>query len=146
MVNALCTPAVRYLFLHFGNLVHWNTKVQSIITTSSTAAEVIAVADSLDDLLTAKFFHFETMSANIVPTVYEDNISAFRTLKGGNTKKMRFPRILANQVCKAVENCDIQLEEVSGKNQLADGLTKSLPPILFKKFCNYFYTLLIDKK
>jgi len=112
------------------------TKLQSLVTRSSTAAEIVAVADSLDDVLTSRFFLSEIVSISTTVLVYEDNISAYRSLECGNSKKMRFILICASQVHEAVENGNIKLI------QLADGLTKSLGPLLFCNFRNLFYTRL----
>ena len=130
------------LILHFGNLVHWTTKLQSLVTRSSTAAKIVAVTDSLDDVLTSRFFLSEIVSISTTVLVYEDNISAYRSLECGNSKKMRFILICASQVREAVENGNIKLISVTGRNQLADGLTKSLGPLLFCTFRNLFYTRL----
>lgn len=39
---------------HYGDLIAWNTRKQTITVMSSTAAEVVAVSDFLDDLSTIR--------------------------------------------------------------------------------------------
>jgi len=85
--------------------------------------------NSLDDLLPAKLFVSEIVSAVTPLIVCEDNISAHRK---------HFILICASQVHEAVENGDVNLVSVLGKDQLADGLTKPLGPVLFRNFRNFF--------
>ena len=129
-----------FIIRHFGNPISWSTKQQSIVTSSSTAAEVVAVTDSFDDLLTIRYFIKEIEGNDTPAVIYEDNTSAYKSLDGGNTKRMRFIFIKANQVRDAVEKNEVILQTIEGKNQLADALTKSLGINLHKKFCeNMFY-------
>ena len=105
------------------------------MTGSSTTEEIVAVVDSLDDVLTARYFIKEIKRIDTPAVIHKDNTSAYRSLDGGNTKRMRFILIKADQVRDAVEKNEIILHSVEGKVQLADVLTKSLKKILHDKFC-----------
>ena len=103
------------------------------------AAEVIAVSDAMDNLLTGQFFLHEIFGQEYQIYVLKDNVSAFWTLQGGSTMRMQYIIICASQVREAVETEKIELISIDGEYQLADWLTKPLGPQLFEQFCSWFY-------
>jgi len=128
-----------FVIFHGQNLVHWGTKLQSLVAPSTTVAEIFALADSLDDILTLKYIIEEIHPTDEPAITYEDNISALRTLDGGNTKRMRYALIKAHFVRDAIELGLIKLHSVSTEFQLADPLTKSQNPSTFQRFMHILF-------
>lgn len=65
-----------FLTFHGDNMVHWGTRLQKLAVPSSTAAEIIAVTDVIDDILTLRFSLHEMQLSSGPALIYEDNISA----------------------------------------------------------------------
>lgn len=128
-----------YLLRLFGDPILWNVKKQTIMASSSTAAEIIAVHDSLDDIRVAYHLMREIFSVDEPVIVWEDNTSATRIIMGGERKRNRSTLIKCYDVLESVENKEIQLHDVSTTNQLADFLTKSLDKTKFQKNVNALF-------
>ena len=129
----------RYIFYNGTNPVHWNTKLQTLVTSSSTAAEIMAIADASDDLLAIKHLLFELFGNTELAIVYEYYLSASRTIEGRNTKRMRYVLIKSDLVSLLIEKKLICVAPVPGKFQLADPLTKALPASLLKQFTDAIF-------
>lgn len=120
-----------FIVLHYGNITHWGTSLQSIMATSSTAAEVIAVCENLDFFLIPRDIGSELFAITNPAIIHEDNTSASRMLKGCNNKKMRHILIKAAAIQAAEKQKEIEILDTEGKKQLADLLTKALPAETF---------------
>lgn len=72
-----------YIIRLFGDPVLWAVKKQSIIASSSTAAELIAVHDALDDVRVARLIMEEIFGVSDPVTAFEDNTSTTTILMGG---------------------------------------------------------------
>lgn len=115
-----------YLLRLFADPILWAVKKQTIMATSSTAAEVIAIFDALDNICVAQYIMNEIFHVQEPVTIYEDNTSATRIIMGGEQKNMRSILIKCYAVLEAVENKEIRVENVAAKDQWADALTKAL--------------------
>lgn len=115
-----------YLVRLFGDPIIWGVKKQSIVASSSTAAELIAIHDALDDVRVAKFVMFEIFGVNDPVVVFEDNTSTTKILMGGEQKKVRSILIKCYDTLEAVAAKEITLQSVPSVDQLADLLTKAL--------------------
>lgn len=128
---------------HHGNLINWGSSKQTIVATSSTAAEVIAVCESLDAVLIPRDILQEVIGPQLPILLYEDNSSAARMLVGCQNKRMRHVMIKAGAVQQAVRDGEIALINVEGDQQIADMLTKALPSDRFETLRKY---LLVEVK
>lgn len=125
-----------YLLRLFGDPILWNVKKQTIVASSSTAAEIIAVHDSIDDIRVAHAIMNEIFAVAEPVIVWEDNTSTTRILMGGEQKRNRSVLIKCYDVLESVHNGEIQLQDISSLNQLADFLTKPLDRDKFQKNVN----------
>jgi hypothetical protein len=131
-----------HLVYHHGNIINWGTSQQSIVATSSTAAEIIAICENLDSFLIPRDILGEVCGVEAPVIIHEDNISATKVLTGCQNKKMRHTLIKAGAVQSAIEKGEIVIENTEGKKQLADLLTKALPAEQFLQIRLY----LVSKK
>lgn len=119
-----------------GDLLNWNFHRQSIMATSSTAADIIAVFDSLDDVKVLWFLE-NFCNNNVEPVkIFEDNISTLKICSGGGQKRARALMIKCYAILESVSEKMIEFKNISTKNQVADLLTKSLDKNTFLNLVN----------
>lgn len=132
-----------YLVRFFDDPVIWNVKKQTIAASSSTAAEVIAIHDALDDLQVAHYIMDELFNEKMPVKVWEDNTSAQKIVMAGDPKKNRALLIKCYAVLDAVADKEIDVLTVPSSGQLADALTKALDKEKLHKFVREIF--LIDR-
>lgn len=115
-----------FIFFHFTNLIDWSTRKQPIVALSSTAAEIIAIASNIDNMLVPRALVIELFMDRQPVDVFEDNSSAILALDGGQNRRLKWTMIKAHAVKEAVEHNYLRLHQVSSRDQLADGMTKAL--------------------
>lgn len=128
----------------YGNLIDWSTTQQSIIATSSTSAEVIAVCENLDSILIPREICLQIFGDKRPVVVFKDNQSASQMLTGCQHRRMRHAMIKAAAVTESIRRELIVMQEVSGKHQVADALTKALPVDRFLALRIYLVQRSID--
>lgn len=123
-----------YILRIFGDPILWAVKKQTIVASSSTAAEIVAVHDALDDIRVAYFVMKEIFYVQEPVIVWEDNISTARIIMGGEQKRNRSTLIKCYDILQAVSDQELIVRQVTSANQLADFLTKPLAKDKFQ--CN----------
>ena len=134
-----CKSISGYLILHFGNIISWGTKKQNIVTTSSTAAEFVAIADTLPELMLVKYLNKEILRIDQPVLIKEDNISTKAIAETGERHRLRHVIIKNHYMLEAVEKGEIQIHTTEGKQQMADALTKAVTMEIFKKFVHFLF-------
>lgn len=118
-----------YLFYAFGNMVSWAVKKQSIVATSTTEAEYVALYEAAKEFSNLKYLCQSLgISINLPCVIHEDNKAVVEIAKNpshhGRTKhfnpKFHYTREL-------VQKNDIAVVFTSSGEQTADALTKGLP-------------------
>lgn len=117
------------LIIFGGAPIHWRSKRQEIVATSSTEAEVISLCSAVKDSLWINNFALEL---GIVqdPTVqiYCDNQSAIKLATSERSvQRTKHFRTRLAFLQEQVEKKKVAISHVSSNNQLADMLTKPLP-------------------
>ena len=127
-----------YAFFVAGALVSWRTRLQSIVTLSSTEAEYAALSETLREaawlrsLLTEIGFD----EAQLIPLpIFEDNQSAIK-LATNHANSNRTKHIdVRNHFCRQEHNMGhVTIEYVPTDSQVADGFTKPLGSTKWKHF------------
>lgn len=120
-----------YLYLLNGGPISWNSKNQDIIALSTCEAEYVALCEAIKEgkwiqnLLTELNLTKEDDLRNI--KIYCDNQPAISIIKeGNNCKRSKHINLKYLFVRKEIEDGNFDIENVSTKEMLADGLTKSL--------------------
>jgi len=136
-VGTDCYSISSLLVYHRGNLVNWSTKRRSIVTTSTTAAEIVAISGNIDAILIPREVLLKLYNERKAVLLYEDNTSTTKVCNGSQNKKMRHVLIKAAAVREAIEQGEICMENVDRDHQLADLLTKSVSSEKFLRLRNF---------
>ena len=117
------------------NLISWSCKQQATVARSSTEAEYKAIANAAAELSWFKSILNELgLISPHSPTLWCDNIGA--TYLTSNPKfhaRTKHIEIDFHFVRDQVYNKELIVQFISSKDQLADALTKPLPPIKFRQ-------------
>lgn len=122
------------VILFAGAPIHWRSKRQTMVTTSSTEAEYVSLCSTLKDLVWIRKLATELQIIDSSPTLlYCDNQSAIRL--ASNEKSCQRTKHMRVQEAYAKEQIDIgevKIEHKRTDDQLADMLTKRLSAKKFK--------------
>ena len=115
---------------------------QKIVTKSSTEAELIAVTDTIGDVIDLKGFVQELgyeLSGTEGTAIYQDNQSTIQLMKTGppSSSKSKHVRIRTFWLREQIENGDIRVMFKPTEEMIADGLTKPLQGAQFKLFADH---------
>ncbi|KAB5531523.1 hypothetical protein DKX38_018193 [Salix brachista] len=117
------------------NLISWSCKQQQMVARSSTEAEYKAIANAAAELSWFQSILRELgLPSQCIPTLWCDNIGA--TYLTSNPKfhaRTKHIEIDFHFVRDKVCNKELVVKFISSKDQLADALTKPLPPNQFRQ-------------
>lgn len=115
------------------NLITWKSKKQSLVTLSSSDAEVVAMCNAVCDGLSIMNLLSEiNLNLNSF-IVYEDNENCIR-FSIGCSRKSKHLQVKFYFIRDLIQNNLVIVRKVSSSNQIADCLTKGLGRIKFEKF------------
>jgi len=123
-------------YIYMGsNLVSWSCKQQPIVARSSTEVEYKAIANAAAELIWFKsILRALGLPPQHSPTLWCDNIGAiYLTSNPKFHARTKHVEIDVHFVRDQVYNKELVVQFISSKDQLADALTKPLPPIKFKE-------------
>ncbi|KAJ6035897.1 hypothetical protein N7540_000176 [Penicillium herquei] len=127
-----------WLWMFNGTPISWTTKRQSIIATSSTAAEYIAYeAATQEGLFLRHLLHEMGQQSEISePTVlYSDSDNAILLATGiGHKPATKWIDLRFHVIKERIKRKLFTLELIDSKDNTADGLTKALDPAKFEMF------------
>jgi hypothetical protein len=127
-----------YVFTIAGGPVSWSSKRQNIVALSTTEAEYIAAGEAVKEALWLKRFindlAFEGYHIQSVP-LHVDNQSAIALMKNPIAHQ-RTKHIDARHhfIRDVIEDGDVTIKWISGKDNIADMFTKALPKANFDEF------------
>ncbi|TPX30028.1 DNA-directed DNA polymerase [Synchytrium microbalum] len=134
-----------YVCLINGTAFHWRSIKQTLSATSSFESELIALYEASREIPWLVNFTKAMENTLKIPlmetpiTVYEDNLAAMNQVKDGyirsNSNKHIDPKVYRTR--DLIEDKMIVLEHVSGDENPADLLTKTLPANLHFKYMRY---------
>lgn len=125
-----------YVIRIFGNVVYWKSRKQGSVTKSSTAAEYVALLESVSEIKVIKNLlkDFKIIITKPI-NIYEDNSGAIAIAKFGNlTKNSKYIEIHYHFVNECYEQKIINIVKVDSDENIADILTKALGRNKFEKF------------
>ena len=117
------------------NLISWSCKQQATVARSSTEAEYKAIANAAAELTWFRSIFLELgLPPQHSPTLWCDNIGATYLTSNpkfhARTKHIEIDfHFVRDQVC----NKELIVKFISSRDQLADALTKPLPPTKFRQ-------------
>ena len=127
-----------FIIRFFGNVIYWKSRKQGSVTKSSTAAEYIALSESVSEIkfITNLLKEFRIKIEKPVK-IYEDNSGAIAIAKFGNlTKNSKYIEIHYHFINECYERKIIKIVKVDSENNVADILTKALGRVIFEAFRN----------
>ena len=124
-----------YLIQYHGNTIAWRSKIQGTLARSTGQAEYIAVCEATEDILFIGRLIQETLQLNDVFPIllHKDSTVCITQCERVTTQgKLKFmdKKYLEKQTL--FEEGLLEVTKIDTENQLADILTKPLPP---EKFC-----------
>ena len=124
-----------YLIRYRGNLIAWRSRQQVISTESTTEAEYMAITDAAHDILFLSRLTEETiLCKGIFPVpLFEDNNGCIVQTTKTSHGRLRHLDKKYLDYRKLFDQGLLQASKISGKEKLADILTKPLPHENFKR-------------
>ena len=121
-----------------GGPIAWRSTRQAIVTTSSSDAEFVALNLAAKELLwTIGLLRELGYKGSDIdcPIIYGDNNNALSFCNGGQLQtKSKHMAVTQQYIRERVKNGELAVERVDTKNNIADGLTKTLTPALHAAF------------
>jgi hypothetical protein len=123
----------RCIMLH-GAAIMWSSKQQSVVALSTAESEYIAASDAAKDCLWMRKLLRDLGHDMSAPTLlHEDNTAAMKWATDSSAwSKTRHIDVKFHAIREWVEDGAIKLVYCPTAAQLADGLTKALPPAMHK--------------
>ena len=123
-----------YLVVMNGSPVAWKAFKQSLLATSTSEAEYIAISTVAKKVRWARTFLLELGFEQQKPTVvWEDNTGAIVTANSIITEASKHMELKQHYAREAVSDGVIDVRKIGTKDQVADALTKPLPKESFEK-------------
>jgi hypothetical protein len=119
-----------YIALLFGGAIHWKSRRQRVIATSTAEAEVIALSDAsheavwLAEILKA----LGLVDSNQPPHIYTDNQPAHKVTTSDGPQRNKSLSLRAAYVRDLVQRAQLTVSWIANEYQKADGFTKILNP------------------
>lgn len=126
-----------FVIYNYGNLVNWGSRKQSAAQTSTAAAEYAALNDAAKELVFLRHLNKEIFGLDEPAKVLEDNTSTIHIAEGTETTESRFLMTRFHQARQMVRDGEIEISHISGKEQIADVLTKAVDRTVFEEMRNY---------
>lgn len=125
-----------YIFKVFGCTISWSSKKQTVVATSSSEAEYIALSYATSEAIWIRgiLIDLHIISENKAVTIYEDNKGCIRIAKNSDSKRSKHIDVKFHFVRDYIAKGYIKIESISTEDQLADMFTKSLDSTKFIKF------------
>lgn len=122
----------------FGNPIFWKTKKQKSVCRSSTEAEYVALAFTVEEVLHVRnILNDFDFSADVLKNIkiYCDNTSCIMLARNGNfTKRAKHINVALHFVHDLSNENSIDVVKVEGNANVADSFTKSLSRSKFEEF------------
>ena len=110
-----------------GCLVMWRATKQSLVTLSSSEAELVAATEGVVLSLGVREILQQVSGTSLTIDLLVDNTSPLQLLQGRGANRTRHLRIRSNFVKERVEAREVSLHHIPGERQEADLFTKVLP-------------------
>jgi hypothetical protein len=127
-----------YVFNLGSGAISWSSKKQTAVALSTCEAEYMAMTQSAKEAIWLRklFRELKSSDSDSLPTtIYPDNQGAIALAKNPEFhSRTKHIDIQYHFVRECIDRGQIKLEYIPTNDQVADGLTKALPPTKFLKF------------
>jgi hypothetical protein len=128
------------LVLYNGDIIHWSSRRQKIVTTSTTEAEYIALGEAVKEIQWCRNWLSEVIGEEMVGTmvIHEDNQATIQLAQFSDkiSQRTKHIDIRYHFLREVIADGQIKLAWIQSKDQLADILTKPLQGGAFKHICD----------
>lgn len=126
------------VFQVYGNTVSWSSHKQSTVSLSSTEAKYIALSEcSCEAIWLRKLLRELRVTCDGPTVLFEDNQSCIQIAEvPKDNKRLKHIDIKHHFIRQTVSNGEIEIHYIPSENQVADIMTKALPPKQFCKLSN----------
>jgi hypothetical protein len=128
-----------YVFKFNDSLISWSSKRGSLVTLSSTEAELSALAFASQEAIYLKGFITELLKeeqeAVLINSDSASTLAIIRAPEEQHTQRTKHFDIRKNFLTDRIKQRYIAVKHVSTHDQLADILTKALSADKIKRFC-----------
>jgi len=122
--------------LYNGDIVHWSSRRQKLVTTSSTEAEYIALGEAVKEIQWCRNWLSEVLGEEKIGTmiIHEDNQATIQLAQFSDKVSQRTKHIDIRYhfLREVIADGQVKLAWIQSKDQLADILTKPLQGGPFK--------------
>ena len=116
-----------YAFLLYGGAVSWSSKLQSIVTVSTTEAEVVAAASATKEALWIRKLLAEMTYQQVTVRLLCDNQASIKVLKHPiSSQRTKHIDVQYHFVQERLARNEISISYCKTEEMLADYLTKAL--------------------
>lgn len=117
--------------------VSWLSQRQAIVATSTTEAEVVAASEATKEIIWLRRLYAETMGYSDIPVLQVDNSAAVRLAQNPEYhRRTKHISIKHFFVREKVTERQLEVQQISTQDQLADLMTKPLQPTRLKMLCD----------
>lgn len=119
-----------FVFKVYGNVVSWSSRKQATVSLSSTEAEYIALSEcACEGIWLRKLLQELRVNCDEATVLFEDNQSCIRIAEEPKDhKRMKHINVKYNFIRETITNGEMKLQYLPTEDQLADIMTKALPP------------------
>ena len=124
--------------------IAWQSKLQSMVTLSTTEAEFVAAVECIKDMKWMKnvLMELDQMKKNDIMILLEDNQATISNLKHPSSRgRNKHLDLKFHYIVNQIEDNVIDIKYVTSENNIADIFTKALPLNVFKKHCTSMYRM-----
>ena len=127
-----------YLLRYYNSTIHWTSRLQSNIAESSAEAELCSLTTGAHDALFVIRLQEDLLNISEKPfTGYEDNTATYNNCVAlASPTRLKHVETEFFKSQEYVRRGLMELKLVGTSQQLADILTKPVPPISFTPMCN----------
>lgn len=123
------------VFTLYGGAIMWQSKRQSIVTTSTAEAEYVAASAAVKEALWVRKLLATLGERTETIPLGEDNQACLRMITSGDTnKRTKHVDVALHHVRDRVARGDVVFRYTPTRDMTADGLTKPLPAPAFRAF------------
>ena len=124
--------------------ITWKSKLQSMVTLSTTEAEFIAAVECIKDMKWMKnvLMELDQMKESDVMTLLEDNQATISNLKHPSSRgRNKHLDLKFHYIVNQIQGDIIDIKYVESEKNIADLFTKALPQNVFKQHCDSMYRM-----
>jgi hypothetical protein len=129
--------------------VLWHARKQSMVCTSTTEAEILAIAELTEPFLMVKavvgeFFEFCLIADPLCCIVFSDSQPGIQAIGNGSARTKHY-HIKVKYIAQLIDQGEFCLEKIASADNLADVFTKPLRKVRLRELVQRILHTILDK-